>query len=318
MGKRLPEGGIMSDIYYSWEKVPKELHTKTTLKKMGLVLKEGVEPVAHKVGERKRKYALYGLDQTEKREVDPAKQERGKRLAAGSLAKRTCKGCGLIQAPRPRRGTRVINGYCDYCQETAAEYENWLEVVNRSHAILQNDLSKVLILDTETNGLGGRVLELAILDGYGNERYNQRFAFNHLEAWSEAAEAIHGIGIYDLDNCPDFAHEWPTIAAILGQATVVGIYNKDYDITALWRMCTTLGLEFDPAALPFHCLMVDYAVFCGEKRRSGQYKWQPLNGDHTAAGDCEKALFLLRMMGKAWGGDEYQHRLNLVKGVRGE
>jgi DNA polymerase III epsilon subunit-like protein len=303
--------------YRSWDAVPEGLLSKTSLKREGLLLAEGQEPVAYKLGDKKRKYPLYDKSQAIPRpQPDPAKVERGRALAKASLAKRTCKNCGLIQATRPgKRSTRVWDGFCDYCLSLALSYEDWLLVVDRSHAILQNDWQKVLVLDTETNGLGGQILELAMINAYGNTVYEQKFAFEYREPYSQQAYHIHGIALDELEGQPTYASEWPKIAAILNEAAIVAIYNSKYDLSVMEGMAKEYGLDFDPTTIRSYCIMNDYAVYVGEKRRNGGYKWQALNGGHTAGGDCVAALDVLRRMAGAYGGAEYLHKKELVNKI---
>ena len=136
----------------------------------------------------------------------------------------------------------------------------------------------VLILDTETTGFTGEVIELAIINTCGNTLYNQRFLPSmQVEA---AATAVHGITYDALRHEPPFASEYQTIRVILEQAAIHLIYNASFDVARLDFTCKLYRLPVLP--LKAQCLM---------KMRGGRQK---LNGGHSALEDCMRALEILK------------------------
>lgn len=141
----------------------------------------------------------------------------------------------------------------------------------------------VVILDTETTGFTGEVIELAIINTRGRTLYNQRFLpSTQVEA---AATDVHGITYDALRHEPPFATEHQTILSILEQATIHLIYNAPFDVGRLDFTCKLYRLP--PLPLKAQCLM---------KMRGGRQK---LGGGHSALEDCLKALQVLKELNRA-------------------
>ncbi len=161
-----------------------------------------------------------------------------------------------------------------------------------------------LFLDTETTGLNGQVVEIAVLDRDGAVRLET--LVQPREMIESGTEALHGITQEMVQDAPFFEEVWPRLRDLIRGRTVV-VYNADFD---RWRLidsardagyATLAGtlafagprpLKNDPASAPdlplWRCAMRLYAEFYGEwndYRRN--YKWQSLE---NAARQCGIAV----------------------------
>lgn len=167
------------------------------------------------------------------------------------------------------------------------------DVMAWAREVLSHPVGEVLILDTETCALYGEVIELALVDVTGKEIYNRRF--NPLSEIEPGAFRVHGISQAALANEPSFGAEYEAIKAVLASAKLILIYNAQFDIGCLEKTCRLHKLE--PLYFVSDCLMERYAQFYGEwSSRRQSYKWQPLNGGHSALDDCRAALRRLQTM----------------------
>jgi len=174
---------------------------------------------------------------------------------------------------------------CDDRQEAKAWAQN----------ILDNP-TQYIILDTETTDLDGEIIEIAIIDLLGNVLLNQRI--KPLGAMSEGAEAIHGISLEMLANEPLFPDVYPRIVEVTKDKTVL-IYKASFDTARLRYDCFRHeGLE--PVKIKSECVMTMYSQFYGEWSDYWEsYKYQPLDGGHSALSDCQATLKLIRYMAES-------------------
>lgn len=153
-------------------------------------------------------------------------------------------------------------------------------------------MPNALILDTETNGFTGQVLELAIIDLGGNELFNSRFCTS--ESLNQNAIAVHGLTQDVLHYYQTWHEQHPLFSEFLNRPIL--IYNADFDTK---RMNYTNVLhDLDPLNFNAYCVMKLYAQYYGEwNSRFRNYKYQPLTGgDHSALGDAQATLALLKRM----------------------
>lgn len=167
-----------------------------------------------------------------------------------------------------------------------------------ARALLNTDDGHVLILDTETTGLDetAEVVQIALIDLKGNEVFNRLVKpVNPIPA---EATAIHGITNEMVANAQTFAELYEDFCQAIYGKTIV-IYNAAYDQRVLRQ--TINWHATIPASLPWQkveCAMLRYAEFVGEwDNRRGSFRWQRLPaGDHSAVGDCQATLSLIRRM----------------------
>ncbi len=158
-----------------------------------------------------------------------------------------------------------------------------------------------LILDTETTGLEGYIVEIAAIDRHGNVLLNERL--NPLAPIEDAAAEIHGITLPLVVDAPVFAALTQRLHKLLYQRTVC-VYNMPFDRSVLLRERARLGEwpgEHVLYGARWEDVMLPYAAFIGEPGRStGEYRWQRLpGGDHSALGDCQATLTILQKMARA-------------------
>jgi DNA polymerase-3 subunit epsilon len=293
---------MMSEIttYTKWEEIPNGIATKTTLlRDYGLKLAVGQEPVARKKrydhkGRHVGYYDLYCKDDCVPKEKATEAQlkalEKARYMAEELIV--TCSECQRQEAGRydwekVTRKKWIEGDYdhyvCQFCtdKELATEWAN--------HILT---LDGVVILDTETTDLYGEIIEIAVIDLEGNVLLNQRI--KPVGVIAAGAEAIHGISLNDLVDCPTFPEVYEQIKKVIEQKIVV-IYNAAFDRARLHDDCERHGLEY--IKFGYDCAMNWYAQWYGDwSRKYEDYKWQPLNGGHDALGDCRATLAVVKII----------------------
>lgn len=289
------EGEGIVDTYTSWDDVPDNLKTKTALKQMGLKLKRGQKPVAIKTHWNYKipDYNLYDVVEAVPNVVTEKQRAALEKAQQKSIEKRTCSRCGRVEelSRHYRNKFYVEGGLCPYCREDDRHAADKKEAIEWARQILQRN--DVLILDTETTDLDGEIIELAIINLQGETVYNRRF--KPISPISDGAKGVHGITAEMLVNEPRFADCKMDVFVPLITAGLVLIYNKAFDITRLRHTCKLHGV--DMPNFKADCLMEWYAQFVNEwSDYHESYRWQPLNGGHSALSDCLAALAVLREM----------------------
>ncbi|MDL2342588.1 MULTISPECIES: 3'-5' exonuclease [Deinococcus] len=89
---------------------------------------------------------------------------------------------------------------------------------------------RLAVLDTETTGFHGEVIELGIVDAWGRTLFNERIRPSC--PIEPGAQAVHGITDPDVQDCPSIAAFWPRLRDILSAHRIV-IYNKAFDVPRL-------------------------------------------------------------------------------------
>lgn len=165
--------------------------------------------------------------------------------------------------------------------------------------ILQNEA--VLILDTETTGLGYRdqIVEIAVINTSGQTLMNQ--LIKPTISIPPGASRIHGITDADVAAAPTFADIHQELSDLVQNRHIV-IYNADYDVRMVRQSARAAGLE--PGSGPdirADCAMLWYAQWFGDwNEYHGDYRWQKLRGgNHRALGDCLATLERIREMAHA-------------------
>lgn len=196
------------------------------------------------------------------------------------------------------------------------------------------DDADLLLLDSETTGLEGYLVEIAITDSEGMPVFHS--LVNPQCEIEAGAQEVHGIGTAELEGAPTFGEIEPKLRALLEYKTVV-IYNAAFDVGVLRREVTReTGAQLRAAGVPdrlppieaapdslleiacqeatwrgiagviadawvrrihAECAMQQWAIWCGDySEYHGNYKWQKLNGGHRALEDCRACLTLLHQM----------------------
>ncbi|MEV0733397.1 exonuclease domain-containing protein [Polymorphospora sp. NPDC050346] len=147
-----------------------------------------------------------------------------------------------------------------------------------------------VILDTETTGLAGYLVEVAVVDACTGQTLLDTLVAPGCEIEPEA-RWVHGITDAELADAPTLAEVLPRLLEVTAGRTVLA-YNAEFDHAVICRHTSRDGL--DPAHLG------DSGVWaCLMGRRSDWQlvrRWLPLGGGHRARGDCETAYDLLCAM----------------------
>ena len=192
----------------------------------------------------------------------------------------------------------------------------------------------LLLLDSETTGLEGYLVEIAITDREGAPVFHT--LVNPQCPIEAGAQEVHGISAEQLQGAPTFGEIEPKLRELLEYKKVV-IYNADFDRGVLRRevareTASQLRAAGVPDQLPpieaapssllqiayqeatwqgiarmvanewvarvsSECAMEQWAIWCGDySEHHGNYRWQRLNGGHRALDDCRACLELLHQM----------------------
>ena len=156
-----------------------------------------------------------------------------------------------------------------------------------------------LILDTETTGLNGYIVQISVIDSAGEVLLDT--LVNPLAEIEEDAMAVHGITQAMVADAPTFAEISAKLHALLRDRTVI-VYNLPFDSKILLNERRRMGHNVGRLKM-YHArwedLMLPYSAYVGDIRDNGDYRWQRLpSGDHSAAGDCQAALEVLKEMTK--------------------
>jgi DNA polymerase-3 subunit epsilon len=252
---------------------PANLKTKNQLAEMGL---KPLNPVGviHC-----QKYDLFLYDPDNPQSATPKKQATVKQLEA---------------LKKGREKQDFNRAYREWYRETGKHLDRKSEVIEWAKNVLVES-DKWVILDTETTGFyDAEIVQIGIINLLG-EVILDSYVKPTIPIPSEAS-AIHGITDEMVANSPSFLSVYPLIRETLEGKSVI-IYNSEFDIATLEYCCELSSLSTLELKKSSVCLMKMYAQFYGDwSNYYKRYKWQPLNGDHSAIGDCQAALKLLKMM----------------------
>ncbi|MEU6718325.1 3'-5' exonuclease [Nonomuraea sp. NPDC046802] len=144
---------------------------------------------------------------------------------------------------------------------------------------------QAVIVDCETTGLDGVIIEIAVLaaDGSGRVLLNTLVSPGSASI-SADAQAVHGLRAADLRGAPTWEQVLPRFLNAVGQSAILA-YNADFDRGRVAATQHASGLDRSvlPARDQWFCLMQALTVW----RRS--HWWLPLGGAHRALGDAREA-----------------------------
>lgn len=183
----------------------------------------------------------------------------------------------------------------------------------RKRKIREVDKAKIICLDVETTGLlswEDEILQLSIIDGYGNELFNEYIKPKKLNEWDEA-EKIHGISPAMVADRPNIDAYIPAVNKILSEAELIVGYNItffDLDFLKDAGICV-------PEDVLVYDVMLEFAPIYGEIGKRGGYKWQKLStcaefygyGSatfHDSLEDAKATLYCFLMMIREGEADE--------------
>lgn len=151
---------------------------------------------------------------------------------------------------------------------------NWYEKDNISE-LLNVAPENTIIFDTETTGLNpygnDEILQIAIINGNGEEVFNSYIKPDMRKTWTKAAE-VNGITPRMVKDAPHFADVEETIQEIFNNAELIVGYNVEFDL----RFINASGIKVKRNTKIFD-VMQEYAVAKGVVNGYyGDYKWSKL------------------------------------------
>lgn len=289
------------DSYKSWADVPDNLKTKKQLGEMGLKPAKDQKPAAIKAGwKRYGPYDLYEIaEAVPKRKLTEAQAAVLESARRKSMTTLCCnKYVGYINWRE--RGDMCASCWYDELERRHLEMlkSDRREASEWANGVL-ND-KRAVILDTETTGLEGEIIEIAIIDITGkvllNTLINPTVYPGQDPIIPPDASAIHGITDEMIKTAPSFQEVYLEIKKIFKSANRVIIYNEEFDRCRLRSDCEENNLprlEYES-----ECAMLWYAQWYGDwNDYYKSYRWQKLyGGGHRALDDCLACLERIKYM----------------------
>lgn len=147
------------------------------------------------------------------------------------------------------------------------------------------------ILDVETTGFAGSIIEIAVIDAATGETLLNTLVDPGQVPIEPGAQAVHGISIDDLVGAPTWSVVWDQLLAAVEDRTVLA-YNAAFDRGRILHDCARIGV--DPGDLAsetkWQCIMLRRSEALGTRLSIA------LNGGHRALGDVRAARALLQLL----------------------
>ncbi|HVU67052.1 MAG TPA: 3'-5' exonuclease [Ktedonobacteraceae bacterium] len=249
---------------------------------------------------------LYDIDQTRPRRQDTSAMQAARAQTwAKTAAKWACEHCGA----KPENFGELVHwwikpGVCEECgemlkkQAQADRLEAKFDRDRKAACKWAHDLMRRqdwAIVDTETSGIRGIVLDLAAIAPDGRELFN---SLVHADGATiePGARAVHQITDQELEQAPKLPEIWPAFQRSLEHCTTIVAYNSTFDQARIDQSARRYSL---PAlAQEWQCAMLEYARYYGDwNSYYGSYCWQKLPGaGHRAIADARATLELIKRM----------------------
>jgi DNA polymerase III subunit epsilon len=202
-----------------------------------------------------------------------------------------CNACG-------NRSRSLELGLCRTCRDLRFKEDNRAKAKTAITSLLDRD--DVLILDTETNGVGqtSEVIEVSVINTKGDVLLDTLLKPKYM-TMNPFAERVHGINLKMLKDAPGWSEVFPELARLADRRTILA-WNASFDSGVLAQTSTIWNLE--PPRWLFVCAMRLYAKKRGIKLR-GLHKSVVDEGlahlletyqSHRALGDVKFVLEVLR------------------------
>lgn len=168
MGRNFPtqatSNGARNELVYGWwDQMPSHLKTKIQLRAAGL--KPGRQPrarIEYGRGRRSRCYDLFDVHEAvQKREPTAAQQAA---LEKAQRVRRTCVVCGEVKERPGQLNHSRVCWSCVYWDEAYSHLQDRDAMIVWARHLLLDNPDSVVILDTETHDLHGRVVEVGVID----------------------------------------------------------------------------------------------------------------------------------------------------------
>lgn len=244
------------------QEIPPGLNHRTGLRKLGL--QPTGEPVAqyeYRTRKGTTRCDLYDATQTEAFDTKAEYQRRKAREA--------------ITPPRRVRREQILQEYAEACRDAEHDalsncqddFRKALRTFARWHAD-----PNLLIVDTETTGLDGEVIEIAVATVQGEVLFDS--LVRPTVPIEQGATKVHGLTDADLAGAPGWPHVREQLTAVLRGRWLLA-FNAAFDRQAIARTSRAHGIDGDPLGeAPFwQCAMTAYAPLGWELRRDQEWRW---------------------------------------------
>lgn len=104
--------------------------------------------------------------------------------------------------------------------------------------------SRIIVFDCETTGIDftrDQVIELCVQRGLDDQAHSQVWRIRPSVPINPAAQAVHGIAMAELEDCPTFAAYADEIAQVFATADVIVGYNLSFDIDMIQAEYLRIG-----------------------------------------------------------------------------
>lgn len=290
--------------WYRAGQAPNHLYTNQQLAKRGL--RPGAEHAGIVVTAHHDVVNLYDIAQAQPRRCDTEARKIARAATWAKTAEKwRCEHCGQ----KPNNIGELTNwwimpGLCEECRDML----KWQNQQARLEARFERDRKAACkwayelmqrqdwcLVDTETSGLYGVVLEIAAIAPDGRELFHSLIHPDgaHVEA---KARAVHGISDQELEHAPRLPEIWTMIQTALAHCTTLVAYNVAFDQARIEQSARRYSLP--KLAQEWQCAMDAYAEYCGDwSDYHGSYRWQKLPGaGHRALDDARAALYVIKRM----------------------
>jgi DNA polymerase-3 subunit epsilon len=152
------------------------------------------------------------------------------------------------------------------------------------------DHPRIIVFDCETTGIDfakDQVIELCVQQGLGDGAASRTWRIKPTVPIAPAAQAVHGITIEMLADCPGFAAYADDIASVFAAAEVIVGYNLSFDIDMLQAEYGRLGRP--PLELHGKKIVDAFRLWQQCEPRSLQHAHRRFVGDEFAAAHSASA-----------------------------
>lgn len=152
-----------------------------------------------------------------------------------------------------------------------------------------------VVLDVETTGIRDidEIIQIAVVDTSGKILLDSLVQCEK-RSIPQSSTALHGITKARLKGKPSFCEILPKLLEITKGKTVIS-FNAEFDAKMILQSRKLSGCTID-GEIQFQCAMDLYARYRGMwDSVKNDYRWYALEGgNHTAIGDCEATIRLLK------------------------
>lgn len=143
--------------------------------------------------------------------------------------------------------------------------EHWCNIIftPTKPKTVENPITSIY-LDTETTGLNPQqdeILQLSIVDNFGNKLWNKYYRPTHTYTWPEA-EAINHITPQSVADKPTISQDLPQIQSILDRASAVYAWNAQFDLAFLAEAGLTLNPSKAFDSMQLYAQKFHYSQYC--------------------------------------------------------